>query len=84
VPTSLIKLVAAGAGAAAAVAARRAAESGWRRYRGQEPPAASDGVSNATDLRDLMAWPALLIVSVLVARKLASDGTQKLLRSAPA
>jgi hypothetical protein len=84
VPTIVIKLLAAGAGAAAAVGARRAVEFGWRRVRGQEPPTAGDGVASSTELRDKMAWAALLAVSVLVAQRVVSSRTERMLDPDPA
>jgi hypothetical protein len=78
-PTMLTRLAANGAGAAAAVAAHRGMEQTWRRYRGLEPPRAGDGISNETELRDSMAWALGLLLAVLVARKVATAVTERLL-----
>jgi hypothetical protein len=79
VPVIVVKLATAAAAAAAAVAARQAVEYGWRKTRGDDPPRATDGVRDDAELRDVLLWSAVLAGSVLVARKLATDTTQKLL-----
>ena len=63
------------AAAAAAVAARRAAEFGWRLTRGQDPPNSDDDAR----LRDLMLWSAVVTIAVLLARKFAASKTEELL-----
>jgi hypothetical protein len=78
VGTLVRKLVAAGAAAGAAVAARRAVELGWTMVRGQEPPTAADVVSD-TELRDLLLWSAVVIGAVAVARSVAAGAAVSLL-----
>lgn len=72
------RMVAAGAAAAAAVAARRAAELGWTLVK-DEPPPTAEGVSGDTQLRDLLLWSAIVASTVVLARKVAADRTQRLL-----
>lgn len=74
------KLVATGAAAAAAVAARRGVEFGWRFVRQDEPPTAGD-VSDDTSLRDLLLWSGLVAGAVVVARRIALRATDDLLGS---
>ena len=68
------------AAAAAAVAARRAAEFGWRLTRGQDPPTSAD---DDAGLRDLMLWSAVVTIAVLLARKFAASKTEELLTDEP-
>jgi hypothetical protein len=77
----LTRLIASGAAAGAAVGARRAAEAGWWRARGAAPPTSETEVRDHTDLRDRLAWTGLLLVSVLLARRLATSTTERLLGS---
>jgi hypothetical protein len=72
------RMATAGAAAAAAIAARKAVEVGWTMVRGEDPPT-SGGVSNDTELRDLLVWSAVLTVAVVVARKVAVSATEDLL-----
>jgi hypothetical protein len=72
------RMATAGAAAAAAIAARKAVEVGWTMVRGEDPPTAG-GVSNDTELRDLLVWSAVLTVAVVVARKVAVSATEDLL-----
>lgn len=74
----LTKMAATGAAAAAAVAARRAVELGWKLTTGDEPPTAAD-VTSDTELRDLLVWSAIVAAAVVVARKLAVSTTEDLL-----
>lgn len=74
----LTKLAVTAAATAAAVAARRAAELGWKLATGDEPPRPGP-VSDDRELRDLMAWTGLVVLSVLVARKLAVSRAERLL-----
>jgi hypothetical protein len=74
----LTKLAVTAAATAAAVAARRAAELGWKVATGDEPPRAGP-VGNDRELRDLMAWTGVVVLSVLVARKLAVSKAERLL-----
>lgn len=67
-----------GIAALATVVARRAVEYGWTAVRHQEPPSSSD-VRNDTELRDLLLWSALLAAAVVVARKIATSTTDRLL-----
>jgi hypothetical protein len=74
----LTKLALAATTTAAAIAARRAAELGWKVATGNEPPTPGQVRSDA-ELRDLMAWTALVVGTVLIARKLAVSRTERLL-----
>lgn len=74
----LTRLATAGAAAAAAVAARRAVELGWKLATGNEPPTAGD-VSDDATLRDLLLWSAVVAAAVVVARKVAASATEDLL-----
>lgn len=78
--TLVVKLVTIGATAAATMVARRAVEYGWRVTRHEEPPTDSDaGVHDDRQLRDLLLWSAILGGTVVVARKLAEDATEKMI-----
>ena len=76
--TIATKMAAAAAAAAAAVAARRAVEYGWTWVRGEDPPTV-EGLTNDTDLRDLLVWSAVVVGSVVLARKIAASKTEQLL-----
>lgn len=80
--TVLIRLAAAGAAAGAAVGARKAAEAGWRSYRGEEPPSGNPLASDR-DLRDVVIWTVTVAGSVYLAKRLASAATERLLTPAP-
>ncbi len=72
------KMMAAGAAAAAAVVARRAVEYGWTLVKDEPPPTAA-GLRGDTELRDLLLWSGLVAGAVILARKLATDRTERLL-----
>lgn len=74
------KMIAAGVAAAAAVAARRVVEYGWTLVKDEPPPTAA-GVRGDTELRDLLLWSGLVAGAVVLARKVASDRTERLLGS---
>lgn len=74
----LRKVIAAGAAAGAAVAARKAVELGWGLARNEAPPTAADARDDA-GLRDLLLWSALVTGAVVVARRLAASRTEDLL-----
>ena len=76
----LRRMLAAAAAAAAAVAARQAAELGWTLVK-DEPPPTAEGIHGDTQLRDLLLWSALVAGAVVLARKVATDRTQRLLGS---
>lgn len=74
----LRRMIAAAAAAAAAVAARKAVELGWTLAK-DEPPPTAEGISGDTELRDLLLWSALVAGAVVLARKVATDRTERLL-----
>ena len=74
----LQRMMAAGAAAAAAVAARRAVEYGWKLVKDEPPPTAA-GLRGDTELRDLLLWSGLLAGAFILARKIATDRTERLL-----
>lgn len=74
----LRKIIAAGAAAGAAVAARKAVELGWALARDDAPPTAAD-VRDDAGLRDLLVWSALVTGAVVVARRVAVSRTSRLL-----
>jgi hypothetical protein len=81
VPAIVSKLAAVAAATAAGVAARRAAELGWKLATGEEPPNASEeGIHDDAELRDVLLWTGLLVGTVLLARKLAVKRTRALLQ----
>ena len=80
--TLLIRMAVAGATAGAAVGARKAAEAGWRAYRGEEPPAGNP-LSSENDLRDVLLWTGVVAGSVYVAKRLASAATERALTPTP-
>jgi hypothetical protein len=74
------KLAASAAATIAAVAARRAAELGWKLATGEEPPTARDrDIEDDAELRDVLLWTGLVVVTVLLARKLAISRTRALM-----
>jgi hypothetical protein len=77
------KLAASAAATIAAVAARRAAELGWKLATGEEPPTARErqdrDIEDDAELRDVLLWTGLVVVTVLLARKLAFSRTQALM-----
>ncbi len=74
----LRRMLAAAAAAAAAVAARKAAELGWTLVK-DEPPPTAQSVRGDTELRDLLLWSAVVAGTVVLARKVAVDRTERLL-----
>lgn len=74
----LRRIIAATAAAAAAVAARKAVELGWTLARDEPPPTAA-GVRGDAELRDLLLWSGLVAGAVVLARKVATDRTGRLL-----
>ena len=74
----LRRMLAAAAAAAAAVAARQAAELGWTLVKDEPPPTAA-GVRGDTELRDLLLWSAIVAGAVVLARKVATQRTERLL-----
>lgn len=78
--TMLIRLAAAGAATGAALAARQAAEAGWRMSQGTEPPTLRDPDA---DLREVVIWTATVAGAVYVAKRLASSATQRALGPTP-
>jgi hypothetical protein len=78
----LRKVIAAGAAAGAAVAARKAVELGWGLARDEAPPTAAD-VRDDAGLRDLLVWSALVTGAVVVARRLAVSRATRLLGDDP-
>jgi hypothetical protein len=80
VPAILTKFAAAAAATVAAVAARRAAELGWKLATGEEPPTAREtAIEDDAELRDLLLWTGLVVGTVLLARRLAVSRTRELL-----
>jgi hypothetical protein len=73
----LSKAVAVAATTAAATGAKRAAELGWERFTGRQPPTAADA-TNDRDIRDLILWAVVVTVAVGVARVLATKGADRL------
>ncbi len=63
----------------AVVVARKAAESGWRASRGEAPPTEQGRPRNDAELRDLLLWTVLLGTAVVLARRVATSATRKLL-----
>ena len=76
---ALSRIVAGVATPALMVAARDLAETGWRTFKGDEPPVA-ETLSSDADLRDLYVWSAVLLASVFLARKVATSLARQLLR----
>lgn len=74
----LRRMLAAAAAAAAAVAARQAAELGWTLVKDEPPPTAA-GVRGDTELRDLLLWSVIVAGAVVLARKVATQRTERLL-----
>jgi hypothetical protein len=72
------RTIAAAAAGAAAVAARKAVELGWRLAR-DEPPPTAEGVRGDAELRDLLLWAALVAGAVVLARKVVTDGAERFL-----
>jgi hypothetical protein len=76
-----IRVAGTAAAAGAAIAARKAVESGWRLYRGEEPPSPNP-FDEDTDLLDFVLWTAVVAGTVWAARRLAVKGTERLLAAA--
>lgn len=64
--------------AGAAIAARRAVELGWRARRGEDPPT-SGGLQSDAEIRDVLLWSVVLTLSVVVAQRIATRITERLL-----
>jgi hypothetical protein len=80
--TLVIRVAAASAAAGAAVGARKAAEAGWRAYRGEEPPTGNP-LTGDRDVRDVVLWTVTVVGSVWLAKRLASSATERLLTPSP-
>jgi hypothetical protein len=80
VPAIVSKLAAVAAATLAGVAARRAAELGWKLATGEEPPSTRDhDIEDDAELRDVLLWTGLLVGTVLLARKFAVSRTRALM-----
>lgn len=74
------KLAASAAATIAAVAGRRAAELGWKLATGEEPPNTQDrDIEDDAELRDVLLWTGVVVVTVLLARKFAFSRTRALM-----
>lgn len=78
----LIRLASAGAAAGAAIGARKAAEAGWRTFRGEEPPSGNP-LSSESNMRDVVIWTVTVAGSVYLAKRLASAATERALTKTP-
>lgn len=79
-PAIVTKLATVAAATIAGVAGRRAAELGWKLATGEEPPSTREhDIEDDAELRDVLLWTGLVVVTVLLARKLAVSRTRALM-----